>query len=406
MNRHRITILAALCLCVMVWLLRPQPATFVIGSSVWEPVENVGQTAQSLPWMGAKGAALMDVSSYRLLAGKNLHQRLPMASTTKIVTALLAIESGRLREIVTVSANACNIEPSSIWLVPGEKIKLEDLVYGLMLRSGNDAAQAIAEFLGGTIEGFAKQMDAKAAELGLQDTHFVNPHGLPNPNHYTSAYDLAKIAAYALQNPKFTEVVSTKRISLQWDWHDEPRVWYNKNRLLTTYPGADGVKTGWTRAAGYCLVASANRAGLRVVAVVLNSPDDFGETARMMDYAFAKYQPATVVTKGQFLRSLTVQNGYPHYIGVMIAGGYTWPQRVGETLALDQEVILPEQLVAPVQAGQRLGTLRVLQADQCLAEIPLVADQPSDRGWWQQSLRRATGCFWRLIDLATWRTVS
>lgn len=406
MNRHRILTFVVLCMCAIFWLLRPQPVAFVSGSAIWEPTENVGQIAQNLPWVGAKGAALMDVSSYRLLAGKNLHQRLPMASTTKIMTALLAIESGRLQEIVTVSADACKVEPSSIWLVPGEKIKLDDLVYGLMLRSGNDAAQAIAEFLGGTIESFATQMNAKATELGLQDTNFVNPHGLPNPNHYTSAYDLAKIAAYALRNPKFADVVSTKRISLPWDQHDEPRVWYNKNRLLSIYPGADGVKTGWTRAAGYCLVASANRAGLRVVAVVLNSPDDFGETAQMMDYAFANFQPTTMVTKGQFLRSLMVQNGYPRYIGVMTAEGYTWPQRVGETLALDQEVILPEQLTAPVIAGQRLGTLRVLQAEQCLAEIPLVADQLSDRGWWQQSLRRAAGCFWRLIDLATWRAES
>jgi D-alanyl-D-alanine carboxypeptidase len=400
MNRRRALPTLLLCLLVLLWLMRPLPAVRVTGRLTLEPADNQTETVFGFPGIGAAGAAVMEVNSFRLLGGRNLHQQLPMASTTKIMTAILAIESGRLQETVVASPEACKVEPSSIWLAPGERIKLEDLVYGLMLRSGNDAAHAIAEFLGGTVEGFVQLMNEKAASLDLHDTHFANPHGLPNPDHYTSAYDLAKLAAYALQNPEFSRVVSTKKIVLPWDQHDEPRVWYNKNRLLTTYPGADGVKTGWTSAAGYCLVGSAERAGMRVVAVVLNSPDDFGETARMMDYAFANYVPANIVSKGQYLGSISVARATPRYIGAVAADSYVWPVGRQEQADLSTEVILPLQLSAPLRVGERVGTLRVLREDECLAEIPLVADQSAERNWWQRLLRQASGIFWQLINLA------
>ena len=221
------------------------------------------------PQIAARGAALMDVNTGRLLLGKQENMRLPMASTTKIMTAILAIESGRLQEMVTVSDAATRVEPSSIWLVPGERISLHHLVYGLMLRSGNDAAVAIAEHLAGGVDEFAQLMNRKAQALGLRNTHFCNPHGLPHPEHYTTAYDLALLSAYALRNDLFTEVVSTARMTLPREQQTAECIWHNKNRLLQTYPGADGVKTGWTRAAGYCLVASANRAGFRRVSIVI-----------------------------------------------------------------------------------------------------------------------------------------
>ncbi|MGI6357287.1 MAG: D-alanyl-D-alanine carboxypeptidase family protein [Bacillota bacterium] len=398
MNRRLYLLGLLLCCLTVLWTFRPGPAVNYAQRLTWAPSDLLSAFS-SADWLSARGAAVMDVGSLRLLAGKNSRERLPMASTTKIMTAILAIESGRLDEVVTVSADACRVEPSAIWLMPGERIKLEHLVYGLMLRSGNDAANAIAEFLGGSIHGFAVLMNQKADELGLQDTNFVNPHGLTAENHFTSAYDLAKLAAYALQNDKFSQVVATRSISLPWDGHAEPRVWYNKNRLLTSYPGADGVKTGWTRAAGNCLVASAERAGMRVVAVVLNSHDHYGETAWLMDHAFQNYSPHVLVTKGQWLQSLPVAKGHPRYIGVIAADGYYWPLAAGEAMDLQCELVLPPELTVPVQAGQRVGTLRVLRRGDCLAEIPLLADQTSDRGPWSQFLHQVSGRFWDLLEL-------
>ncbi len=400
MNRRLVLVLLTLCICVLAWVYRPSPALPAPVAEIWPPLDVAIPVTTSSDWIGARGAALMEVGSYRLLSGKNSDARLPMASTTKIMTAILAIESGRLDEVVTVSQQACQVEPSSIWLVPGERITLKHLVYGLMLRSGNDAAQAIAEHLGGSITGFATMMNQKALDLQLQNTHFANPHGLPHSDHYTSAYDLAKLTAYALQNPVFSRVVATKSIVVPGDGQAQPRVWYNKNRLLTSYVGADGVKTGWTRAAGSCLVASAERSGLRVVAVVLNSPDEFAETARLMDSAFAGYRTETLVTKGQWVQSLAVNHGYPRYVGAVAAGGYAWPVARGESLDLRTELVMPEQLEAPVAAGQRVGTLRLIRSGQCLAEIPLVSDQESCNSRWERLLTGLATRFWELVGQA------
>ena len=335
----------------------------------------------SPPAIGAKGAALMDVHSGRLLWGKNEHTQLPMASTTKIMTAILAIESGRLADVVTVSKTAVRVEPSSIWLVPHEKISLMHLVYGLMLRSGNDAACAIAEHLAGSISAFAELMNQKAKELGMHNTSFKNPHGLPDPDHYTTAADLAKLSAYALRNRQFTAIVSTTRISIPWEQYATLRIWHNKNRLLQTYPGADGIKTGWTRAAGYCLVGSANRIGQRLVAVVLNSPDDWGETAALLDYGFAHYKSVVVVSPGQYVQIVPIDKGYPQYVGAIVAQGYSWPVGIGEQLELKYLIQLEPGITAPIRAGDRLGHLAILYQGTTVAKLPLVADQVSHRGW-------------------------
>ncbi len=377
-------------------LLVTAPSVSAAKHRTSDAVEVVKQ-ATADPWVGAKGAALMDVNTYRVLAGKNLHQRLPMASTTKIMTAIIAIESGRLDEVVTVSHSAVKVEPSSIWLVPGEKIKLLHLVYGLMLRSGNDAAQAIAEYLGGSIEGFAKLMNEKAKSLGCSNTNFVNPHGLPHPDHYTTSYELAKISAYALRNEQFSKFVATRRISVPWPNHDNPRVWHNKNRMLTMYEGADGVKTGWTRAAGRCLVASAKRANFRLVAVVLNSPEMWGETAALMDFGFANYYPESVIVKGQFMQSVPVQNGYPRSVGLMASEDFSWPLGQGETLQIEQQWVLPEKVQAPVKKGEQIGHIRLVYQGNCLAEIPLIADQDSWNGWWQYLINRTLTRFYHLL---------
>lgn len=359
--------------------------------------ETTSALALGLPAIGAKSAALMDVNSGRLLFGKNERERLPMASTTKIMTAILAIESGRLDDLVTVSSTAVKVEPSSIWLVPGEQMSLAHLVYGLMLRSGNDAACAIAEHLAGSITSFAALMNQKAQELGMHDTKFKNPHGLPDPEHYTTAGDLAKLSAYALRNRKFTAVVSTTRFSIPWEQQATPRIWHNKNRLLQVYPGADGVKTGWTRAAGYCLVASANRDGQRLVAVVLNSPDDWGETAALLDYGYANYKSISVVSPGQYIQTVPVDKGYPKYVGVTAAEGYCWPIGVGEEVELKYLVQLNLEITAPIAVGETLGYLQVMHQGVTVARLPLIADRSSFRGWWRQPLNRVLNSFRQLL---------
>lgn len=339
----------------------------------------------------------MDVNSGRLLFGKNQHQRLPMASTTKIMTAILAIESGRLDELVTVTSTAVKVEPSSIWLVAGEKISLLHLVYGLMLRSGNDAACAIAEHLAGSVAAFAEMMNQKARELGMLNTNFVNPHGLPDPDHYTTAHDLGKLSTHALRNRQFSAIVSTTRFAIPCEDQGTTRIWHNKNRLLQTYPGADGVKTGWTRAAGHCLVASANRNGQRLVAVVLNSPDDWGETALLLDHGFANYRSIGVVSSGQYLRTVEVEKGYPRYIGAVVADDFCWPVAQGEALELRYLVQLVQPLTAPLSKGDCIGYLRIISDNETVAALEIIADQEVVSGWWQHLLRSLFGNFKQLL---------
>lgn len=206
------------------------------------------------PEVSAKAAVLLDAASGRVLYAREPHARLPMASLTKIMTAIVALEAtSDLEEVVTVSPNAEGVEGSSIYLRAGDKIPLRDLLYGLMLRSGNDAAMAVAEHVGGSVEGFSFLMNEKAAWLGLADTHFVNPHGLDAEGHYASAYDLAALSRYAMENPNFREIVGTRvyrpRVTPSGHGNSEA-VWTNKNKLLVTYEGAEGIKTAYTDRAG------------------------------------------------------------------------------------------------------------------------------------------------------------
>ena len=204
-------------------------------------------------------AAVIEAETGRVLYAVNENVQLPMASTTKVMTALVAIENGQLSDLVTAGENAYGVPGTSIYLEKGESLTLEQLIYGLMLASGNDAAVAIAEHVGGSVGGFCALMNARAASLGCVNTHFVTPHGLPAADHYTTALDLCRIAQAAMEQPFFRRVVSTQRATIPWKNHPGDRVLNNKNRLLSTYPGALGIKTGYTKAAGRCLVFAAER---------------------------------------------------------------------------------------------------------------------------------------------------
>lgn len=247
----------------------------------------------------ARASSLIDVASGRILYSSQGDQELPIASLTKIMTAIVAIEHGRLGDTVKVSSRASGKEGSSLYLKPGEEMKLHDMLYGLMLRSGNDAATAIAEHVGGSEEGFVYLMNAKVEELGLKHTHFANPHGLDAEGHYSSANDLAKMTAYALRNPVFKEIVKTNEKQVDnpnepWDYK-----WRNKNKMLRLYEGADGVKTGYTKKAFRCLVSSATRGGQQLAAVTLDDGDDWNDHMSLLDFGFARFPLKPVIERGE-----------------------------------------------------------------------------------------------------------
>ena len=227
------------------------------------------------------GEAVMEVYTGKLLYGKNEKEKLPMASTTKIVTAVIIAEDCDLKEIIKIPPEAVGVEGSSVYLKAGEEYSVGDLLYGLMLRSGNDCAETLALYHSKSINAFAAEMNRRVKTWGALNSHFVNPHGLPNENHYTTAEDLAKISCHAMKNSVFKEIVSTK--------YYEPYNWKNKNKMLYNYEGTNGIKTGYTVRAGRCLVTGALRGDMQLVCVVLNSPEMYERSAELLDEAFKKY---------------------------------------------------------------------------------------------------------------------
>src|SRR5699024_10434536 len=253
-------------------------------------------SGQANPKVSANNAILIEQSSGRVLFERKAHEQQPIASITKIMTAIIAIESGELNKTVTVSNRAVNAIGSSIYLEEGEKIKLKDLIYGLMLRSGNDAAVAISEHVGGSMEGFVHLMNQKAQWLGMTNTSFENPHGLDTDNHYSTAYDMAVLMRYAMDNETFRQVTKTK------SYKSENRVyaWKNKHKLLTgMYDHINGGKTGFTRIAGRTLVSSALKDDMELIAVTLNGPDDWRDHIGMFEWGFDNYDMTTIDQKGE-----------------------------------------------------------------------------------------------------------
>lgn len=242
--------------------------------------------AAPLPQINAEAACLVEAASLRMLYGKEERKIMYPASTTKIVTLLVALEKGELDSVVTVSENAAQTEGSSMELTTGERYTLRDMLYGLMLLSGNDAAVAIVEHIGGTEQTFAAMMNDKARQLGATGSHFSNSHGLPDRvYHYTTAYDLGLIAARGFNQPGFEQFVSARQEQVETE-AGLIRTFENHNRILSIYPGANGVKTGYTDDAGLCVVASAKRNGIQLIAVILNSDTRWEDAAKLMDYGF------------------------------------------------------------------------------------------------------------------------
>lgn len=314
----------------------------------------------------ASSAVLMDADSGRVLYQSNAHERRLIASITKLMTALTALESGHgLDEVVTVEPAWAGVEGSSIYLRPGEQLRLETLLYGLLLRSGNDAAAAVAGFCGESTEAFVADMNERAARLGMWDSHFVNPSGLNDEAHYSSAYDMALLARACLENETLARIVSTRSITL------EGRTFVNHNKLLWQYPGCVGMKTGYTERAGRTLVSAAQRDGMTLICVTLNDPCDWKDHAALFDWGFAGYSACDLVQAGERLGRLPVAGGLVPVCPIVPAEGLKAALAPGER---PEAVCRLETrtLTAPVEAGVPVGELVYTLDGGELARIPLV----------------------------------
>ena len=311
----------------------------------------------------AEASILIDASTGRILSEQNAHEKLAPASTTKILTALLVLENvDDLSATVTLPADFKNVGESSIYLEPGETLTYESLLYALMLRSANDAAQALAIGVAGSEDKFVEMMNARTEELGLKDSHWTNPHGLDDPQHYTSAYDLAMISKAAIEFPFFNEVVAATSYTLPWADYEYDRVIYNHNQFLDTYKdkGADGIKTGFTDNAGSCLVGSATQDSLRLIGVMLKAKEQdnghYAAMAKLMDYGFESYTAVELGKKGDVVGSVKVSGAKVGSVDVILGSDVKMPMQTDGNYQPQVTYDYPASLQAPVSADEPIGT--------------------------------------------------
>ena len=309
----------------------------------------------------------MDAQTGRVLFEKDADRKSLIASTTKIMTALVVCEQCNVLDRMRIPKEAVGIEGSSMYLQEGEVLTVQELLYGLMLHSGNDAAVALAIYCGGTVEGFVEMMNDKARYLGLNDTHFANPNGLDHPDHYSTARDLAVLAAYAMENCVFARTVSTKTLTVG------QRYMKNHNKLLWMVDGADGVKTGFTRAAGRVLVSSATRDGRRLVAVTIHAPNDWQDHQKLLEDGFEKYKTRQLIASGQQIGCRFVLDGAEKSVPILAAGDFFYPMMEGEqaTVVLSQ----PEFSYAPVTAGAEAGFAYICIGGKSVGKVPVIYGQ-------------------------------
>lgn len=324
----------------------------------------------SVQALSAQNAILLDATTDRVLLEKNADKRALIASTTKIMTALIVCEQCNVLDRMRIPKEAVGIEGSSMYLQEGEILTIQDLLYGLMLHSGNDAAVALAIYCGGTVEGFAQLMNDKAHRLGMENTHFVNPNGLDNPNHYSTARDLAILAAYAMDNPIFAHTVSTKTVTVG------KRTLRNHNKLLWRFEGADGVKTGFTKAAGRILVSSATRQNRRLIAVTINDRNDWADHAKMLEDGFSRYSLEKIVCEGECLGSVDIFGGEEDTAFVYASEDFSYP------LASNEEayVVLQEPgfVYAPIAFGQDAGYAYICIGEKTIGKVHVYYGQTTE----------------------------
>lgn len=327
----------------------------------------------------AESALLMDAVSGKVLFAKDPEKELPMASVTKLMTLLLAVEAidqgkAKLTDRVVTSENAWGMGGSQVYLEPGEEFSMEEMLVAIAVGSANDASVAVAEHLGGSEEAFVQTMNDKAKSLGLKHTHFANPTGLPAEGHYTSAHDMAVILQQCLKYPLFRKVSSIYEHDFRGG---EFKLW-STNKLLKWYKGCDAGKTGWTNEAKYCLASSAEREGLRLIAVVLGTPEPkshFRESIKLFNYGFAKYKAVKMAEKGAKIKTLPVGKGTLDHVDVITSDKVSVVVPKGQDKGFSAGAELPEQVTAPVAKGQKIGSYVVMKDGQEVLRVPLVAKQ-------------------------------
>lgn len=314
----------------------------------------------------AKSAIAIDAKTRVVLYEKNANDTIPIASTTKIITLLVALKYSNLDKVVEISSKSANIHGSVVGYKKGEKIKMKELLYGLMMRSGNDAAIAIAEGTAGSVEEFVKLMNEYANEIGILNSHFESPHGLDSTYHYSTAYDLALATAKAKENKTFCDIVSTLNVDAKT--YDFSRSYHNINKILLLIPNADGVKTGTTGLAGKCLVTSVKVKGHDVISVVLNCNSRWGETEKIFKYVGEKYDYKTFFSKGEQVETATFKNGTVKLISnedVII------PYKVNSSYSV--KIIKPSKLYSNIDKGQSFGTLQIFDGNIIIYSKSLTA---------------------------------
>lgn len=324
-----------------------------------------------LPNVTATSAIVMEVSTGHVIYSRNPDKKMFPASTTKMMTLIMALENSKPNEIVTVGKNAFGVEGSTLFLETGDKIPLNELLFGMIMHSGNDAATAVAEHVDGNIKTFAEHMTRRAHELGATNTQFKNPHGLPDKDHFTTARDLALLAAHGFSLEGFEETVSAQEKTFQWI-HDPAKLLKSENQMLWLYRGGNGVKTGYTDAAGRCLVSAAKRDGVQLVAVVLDSYYMWNDSIALLDYGFSNVSSEKIIRGGEVVKNLPVVSGHKKNIPVKTENDIVMPIfKNNNDYKIEYE--LPKYLSAPIKKGETVGQVKIILDGKEVAQTNLIA---------------------------------
>ena len=359
-------------------------------SSAEEVVETILPTSITGGAVGmtvdAKSAVLIDAASGTVLFEQNSHDRLPPASVTKVMTMLLimeAIDRGQmtLEDKVTISEKAASMGGSQMYMEPGEQQKLETLMLGIAVASANDACVAAAEYHSGTADIFVENMNKRATELGMVDTNFVNTNGLPVANHYTSAYDIALMSKELLKHDKIQDWFSIWMTNITVGLSGKKQTELgltNTNRMIKNYPGANGIKTGFTQDAGYCLSASAKKGDLELISVIMGSPTSkirFAEASKLLDYGFANYDSVKLAEKGEPMGMVVIEKGSPNLVNAVAPENISVLVKKGEKETIKGELVFKDTISAPIKKGDQLGELVIYKKDNEIARYPIVAEE-------------------------------
>ncbi|PEA56183.1 D-alanyl-D-alanine carboxypeptidase [Bacillus pseudomycoides] len=349
----------------------------------------------------ASSAIVIEQDTGKVLFDKNPNEKLPPASMTKIMTMLLImeqIEKGKLKltDKVRTSEHAASMGGSQIFLEPGEEMTVDEMLKGIAIASGNDASVAVAEHIAGSEEGFVDRMNKKAKDLGLKNTHFQNPTGLPAKDHYSTAYDMAVMAKELMKYPLIRKYTGKYEDYLRED--TDKKFWLvNTNKLVRFYPGVDGVKTGFTTEAKYCLTASAERNGMRVISVIMGSPtskERNAEVTKLLDYAFSQYMTKKMFTRGEKIQTVKVGKGKKETVDLVASENVSLLMKKGETMKnIKKEVVAEEKVKAPIKKGDALGTLVIKKGNEVLLKQTIVAKEDVAAASWWELFKRSFGMF-------------